>query len=105
MENSISRIGRAYADYGAIVFGPWEGSPGDESDPPIPDEWVWMGTFSGQNEISDFEFYSLCLQFAEKALDALDVFEMKKQDLINDDWIERIKKTIPKLKERSKQGK
>ncbi|SFD54363.1 hypothetical protein SAMN05518672_102366 [Chitinophaga sp. CF118] len=45
------------------------------------------------------EFYELSLQIAEKALEAMTIFELKEKGKVDDKWEEDIRKYIPLLKE------
>ncbi|SFD54315.1 hypothetical protein SAMN05518672_102364 [Chitinophaga sp. CF118] len=46
------------------------------------------------------EFYELSLQIAEKALEAMTVFQLKEKGKVDDKWEDDIRKCIPLLKEK-----
>jgi hypothetical protein len=52
--------------------------------------------------ITEREFYDTVLQIARKALEAVDVFQLREKGLVNDFWIGRIKHAIPQLENKFK---
>ena len=49
------------------------------------------------------EFFKLCLQFANKALEAMEVFGLKEKGIVDDKWEQEIKDLIPKIETKVKE--
>ena len=52
--------------------------------------------------ISKKEFFEILLQMAHKALEAVDVFQLKEKRLVDHWWIDRVKYAIPQIEAKLK---
>ncbi|SFD54338.1 hypothetical protein SAMN05518672_102365 [Chitinophaga sp. CF118] len=96
LKNALEERGET-AEYCGIIMGPM--TDGDDLiwlDEGLVDVYV-MDT---RTIITYKEFYELSLQIAEKALEAMTVFQLKGKGKVDDKWEDDIRKYIPLLKEK-----
>jgi hypothetical protein len=75
---------------------------GDEGILYIPVDKVVLSEYEDSILFSKVEFFKLCLQFAHKALEAMEVFNLKEKGIVDKKWEEEIKELIPKIEDKVK---
>jgi hypothetical protein len=95
--NNYCKEVNCYANEEAILFGEAFNDLGELI---VPKFMVGFSLFIYITLLNIKDFYILCLDFAEKAIAAVRMFGLKEKEIVNDEWIESIKKLIPKIKEK-----
>lgn len=96
LSNITQKIGIGY-NTSSVDFGPYTATGWDDDDISIPENQVLLETFVGSSFLDIFDFYSLCLQFTQKALEAVNVFKLKEKGIVDDQWIQQIQSFISTL--------
>lgn len=98
-ENVINEKDYSEMEYSWVIFGE---DKNDEGEIVIPKNMVGFSIFDDRTIISKVDFFQLCLQMAEKAIEAVNVFKLKEEKIINEEWIANIKDVIPLLQKKIK---
>jgi len=101
LSNAIQKIGTGYNTSG-VGFGPYTATGWDSNDISIPENQVLLGTFVGDTFLDILDFYDLCLQLVQTALEAVEVFQLKEKGIVDAQWIQQMQDFIPILDKLSK---
>ncbi|MFN7911682.1 MAG: hypothetical protein ACK5QC_07635 [Bacteroidota bacterium] len=99
LKNFINELDYDISEYSSIMFGE---DRNDEGEIVIPKNMVGFSIFEDRTLISKSEFYNLCLQMANIALEAAEMFNLKNRNIVDDNWIGSIKDLVPKIEEKIK---
>lgn len=100
LNNFIKELDYDISEYSSIIFGELKN---DEGRILIPSGMVGFSIFDDRTLISKLEFYTLCLQMANKSLEAVNLFNLKEKNIVDDNWIISIKNLIPMIEEKIKE--
>lgn len=104
LEDAYSQIGMSYTDTSGMSFGPYEGDYWDKTEPLLKG-YVRLSTFTGNTDLELSVFYELCIQFAEKSIEANDFLNLEERSLVDKFWVDRIKLTLLQISEKMKKMK
>jgi hypothetical protein len=82
-------------EYSWILFGEVRN---DENEIFVPKNKVGFAIFEDITLIDKKDFFGICLNFAEKAIEAVDLLKLKEKQFVDNCWIEKIKDLIPLIK-------
>ncbi|MGZ4054944.1 MAG: hypothetical protein ACXVPU_16600 [Bacteroidia bacterium] len=87
----------SHVEYSWILFGEVRN---DDNEIFVPKGQVGFSVFEEITLIDKKDFFHLCVEFAEKAIEAVNVFDLKDRKIVDDEWIIKINELIPKLKKK-----
>jgi len=92
LEECTNRWGHYVGEMG------FEKGPVDEEGVIIKEGEVLIVTYVSEKTISVSDFHKLSYEFGNKALEAVEFFNLKEKGLVDDNWISRIQKALVKIK-------
>lgn len=87
-----------HEEYSGFSFGPVE----DEGRMMVEPGHVQLYIMDTDTILTQREFFELALQLVNKALEAVDVFQLKEKKVVDNKWIEKVKSYIPALQAKLK---
>jgi hypothetical protein len=87
-----------HQEYSGFSFGPVI----DEGRTIVESGYVKLYILNTDTILTEREFFEVTLQLANKALEAVDQFQLKEKKIIDNNWIEKVKLFIPALQTKIK---
>jgi hypothetical protein len=98
LKNALKERDYDIIDYSRISFGEYE----FDNEILVPEGMVSFSIFDDRTLLFKKEFYILCLELATKSLEAVEKFNLKQKNEVDNNFIEEIKNIIPQLEEKIK---
>ncbi|MFL1894051.1 hypothetical protein ACJRPK_00010 [Aquimarina sp. 2-A2] len=95
LTNCIKEWDFSQMEYSEIIFGEHKD---DEDEIKVPMNYVGFNVMEDISVLDKSQFFSLVLQFAEKALKGVKEFQLIDKEIVDNNWVKSIIEIIPQIK-------